>query len=145
MSDSAKSFFKRLVVTTLAVFVAEKVLEGIHARSFGGLLAASILLGLFNAFLRPVMMLLALPLLIFTLGLFTLIINACLLYLVGMLLSPDYFVVSSFGAAFLGGLIISLVSFAANMIIGREKPKPGAAAETKKPIDSGGSGPVIDV
>jgi uncharacterized membrane protein YvlD (DUF360 family) len=62
-------------------------------------------------------MLLALPLLIFTLGLFTLVINALLLYFVGVLMAP-HFQVDSFGFAFLGALIISVVSILLNIVTG---------------------------
>ena len=78
---------------------------------------ASLVLGILNAFIRPILMLLALPLLIFTLGLFTLVINALLLYFVGVLLAP-HFQVDSFGFAFLGALIISIVSIALNILTG---------------------------
>jgi putative membrane protein len=86
-----------------------------------------------------------LPLLIFTLGLFTLVINALLLYLVGALLQP-HFQVDSFGYAFLGAIIISVISVALNVLTGnarvsvqRRPPNP----PNDKP--GGGDGPVIDV
>jgi putative membrane protein len=90
-------------------------------------------------------MLVALPLLIFTLGLFTLVINALLLYFVGFLLKPNFYV-DSFGYAFLGALIISIVSIALNVLTGggrisiqRQRPPP--------PKNSGDDDdkPVIDV
>ncbi len=71
-------------------------------------------------------MLLALPLLIFTLGLFTLVINALLLYFVGVLMGP-YFQVDSFGFAFLGALIISIVSIALNVLTGGRAASPSTA------------------
>ena len=91
------------------------------------------------------MVILALPLLIFTLGLFILVINALLLYWVGHLLKPD-FAVDSFGSAFWGSLIISIVSLVLNSLTksgdttiqfhqGKPPPRP--------PKDDGG--PIIDV
>jgi len=108
------------------------------------LLVVSFLLGILNAFVRPVLMLIALPLLIFTLGLFTLVINALLLCFLAKLL--PFFHVDSFGYAFLGALIISVISIALNVLTGnarvsvQRRPPPGPP---KNP--GGGDGPVIDV
>ena len=82
-------FSQAWLINTLAVLVAVYIVPGIHFSKDSGLLApfiASLVLGILNAFIRPILMLLALPLLIFTLGLFTLVINALLLYFVGVLL-----------------------------------------------------------
>ena len=139
-------FMKSWVINTLAVLVAVEILRGrIHCERNTDLLLASLLLGILNAFVRPILMLIALPLLIFTLGLFTLVINALLLYFVGFLLKPNFYV-DSFGYAFLGALIISIISLALNFMTGgarvtlqqRRPPSP------KKP---GGDDdkPVIDV
>ena len=78
---------------------------------------ASLLLGILNAFVRPILMFFALPLLIFTLGLFTFVINALLLYLCRRAAGP-HFHVDSFGYAFLGALIISIVSVTLNILTG---------------------------
>jgi putative membrane protein len=111
-------FLQNWVINTLAVLVAVAILRG-HIRygTPADLLVASLLLGILNAFARPILMLLALPLLIFTLGLFTLVINALLLYFVGVLMGPA-FEVDSFGFAFLGAIIISVVSIALNIFTG---------------------------
>jgi putative membrane protein len=91
-------------------------------------------------------MLLALPLLIFTLGLFTLVINALLLYFVGFLLNPSFYV-DSFGYAFLGALIISIVSIALNVLTGgsrvtvRHQRRPPPPKNSSDDDDK----PVIDV
>ncbi len=145
MSSRTTSFFQRWAVNTLGVLVAANVVTGIHYDSFLGLILASLLLGVLNAFVRPIMIVLALPLLIFTLGLFILVINALLLYFVGSLLKT--FHVDSFSSAFIGALIISLVSLVVNWLLGtsdtrirvtRRGPPPGNPPP-------GGSGPVIDV
>jgi len=100
------------------VAVAAAVLRGhITYENWQYLLLASLLLGLLNAFVRPILILLALPLLIFTLGLFTLVINMLLLYFVGVLMAP-HFQVDGFGFAFLGALIISIVSILLNIATG---------------------------
>ena len=102
MPPALKSFLQRWLITTLAVLAAAHIVRGIDYDDVAGLFIASLLLGALNAFVRPVMMALALPLLILTLGLFTLVINGVLLYFVGSLVKS--FHVASFGAAFWGGL-----------------------------------------
>ena len=141
-------FLQSWVINTLAVLVAVEVVPGIHFNN-GSLLTpfiAALVLGILNAFIRPILMLLTLPLLIFTLGLFTLVINAVLLRFVGWLLAP-YFQVDTFWEAFLGALVISIVSIALNILTGaggtrvtvHRRPRP-----PEGPRDDG-NGPVIDV
>jgi putative membrane protein len=139
-------FLQSWLINTLAVALAALILRGhIHCESNGVLVLAALLLGILNAFVRPILMLIALPLLIFTLGLFTLVINALLLYFVGFLLKPNFYV-DSFGYAFLGALIISSMSIALNVLTGsarftvqhRRPPPP------KRPGDDDDK-PVIDV
>jgi len=111
-------FLGNWAINTLAVAVAWAVLRGhITYQHWSDLLIATFLLGLLNAFVRPILMFLTLPLVFFTLGLFTLVINALLLYFVGYIMRP-YFQVDSFGFAFLGALIISVVSIALHIITG---------------------------
>ena len=80
MPAALKSFLQRWLINAVAVMVAANLIKGIEYQTLGGLLVASLLLGIFNALLRPLLVLLSLPLVIFTLGLFTLVINALLLY-----------------------------------------------------------------
>lgn len=96
------------MVTTLAVLAAAQ-LPGIRATSLFSLVAASLLLGVINALVRPVLLLLSLPLILVTLGFFILVINALMLRLVALFVPGFY--VDSFGSAFLGAIIISLVSW----------------------------------
>ena len=104
------------------------------------------MLGILNAFIRPILMLLALPLLIFTLGLFTLVINALLLYFVGDRCSRLHFQVDSFGSAFLGALIISIVSIALNILTGVGNTRVTFQRQQRPPPKSDDDdGPVIDV
>jgi putative membrane protein len=151
MSSGSKSFFQRWLITTLAVLVAAHIVGGIRYDSAVALIVASLLLGILNAFVRPILMLLTLPILIFTLGLFTLVINAVLLYLVGYIKG---FHVETFGAAFWGALIISLFSFVVNALVGngrsnvRFQVRTSSHRQTPPRQDKGpgpGSGPVIDV
>ncbi|MEO6034693.1 MAG: phage holin family protein [Verrucomicrobiota bacterium] len=150
-----KSFFQRWIINTLAVLVAAWLLNGIsyswtslHLGQFRaaiptGLLFAALLLGILNAFLRPILLLLSLPLLIFTLGLFTFVINAIILLFVSWLLKP-HFVVEGFGTAFLAALIISIVSLILNSLTGTGKSPVTVQKKSSQPPDDGG-GPVIDV
>ena len=140
-------FLQSWIINTAAVLVAAAVLPN-HI-SYNGkltnLLAASLLLGILNAFVRPILMLIALPLLIFTLGLFMLVINMLLLYFVGFLMKPNFYV-DSFGYAFLGALIISVVSMLLNVLTGNSTVsvnRRGPPGPPKPP--GGGDGPVIDV
>ena len=128
-------FLGNWVINTLAVLVAVHDSPRHIIYGDNGLLPpiiTALVLGILNAFVRPILMLIALPLLIFTLGLFTLVINALLLYFVGVLLAP-HFQVDSFGSAFLGALIISIVSIALNVLTGMTAPaSPFNAARPRR-------------
>jgi putative membrane protein len=138
-------FLGSWIINTLAVVVAAILLRGhIRYEKPADLIIASLLLGILNAFVRPILMLLALPLLIFTLGLFTLVINALLLYFVGVLMGP-HFQVDSFGFAFLGAIIISIVSIALNALMGMGNARVTFQHRTRPPKSNKDDGPVIDV
>ena len=141
-----KKFIKSWAINTLAVLVAVYMVPGIHFKddSLWTPFVTSLVLGILNAFIRPILMLLALPLLIFTLGLFTLVINALLLYFVSFLLG-NHFAVDSFGAAFLGALVISIVSLLLNLITGGSRARVRVQHRRRPPDSDGGGGPVIDI
>jgi putative membrane protein len=139
-------FLKSWAINILAVLVAVGLLHGhITYQRWNDLFIASLLLGILNAFVRPILMLIALPLLIFTLGLFTFVINALLLYFVGALLTP-HFHVDTFGYSFAGAFIISVISIALNVLTGnaranikiQRRPPP-------RKSDDDDDKPVIDV
>jgi putative membrane protein len=145
---AVKDFLKRWLISTVAVLVAAKIIPGIHYDRWDDLLIASLLLGILNSVLRPLLLLLSLPLLIFTLGLFTLVINAGLLYLVHLLLPG--FHVDGFWSAFFGALIISVITLFLNTVTGSGQTRVqfhrGRRPPPRPPNDEGpGSGPVIDV
>ena len=145
MNTEFKTFFQRWIINTVAVLVAGWLVTGINYERTADLFLASLLLGVLNAFLRPLMLLLSLPLLIFSLGLFTLVINAGLLYLVGMMLKPS-FRVDSFWSAFWGALIISFVSIVLNVVTGVSRVQVDRKkSDTNRNDPPGGNGPVIDV
>ncbi len=138
------SFLKRWLITTVAVWVAANVVHGISYTS-SGLLLAALVLGLLNAFVRPVVVVLSLPFLIVTMGLFMLVINALLLWSVGSFLKN--FHVNGFWPAFWGALIISLISMLLNFLTktGSDgvEVRVGKSSGRRLPKDDGG--PVIDV
>jgi putative membrane protein len=139
-------FLQSWIINTVAVLLAVIILRNhiSYGDQTANLLVASFLLGILNAFVRPILMLIALPLLIFTLGLFTLVINALLLCLLSLLL--PFFHVDSFGYAFLGAIIIGVISIALNILTGNPQVKVQRRRPPGPPDDSsGGNGPVIDV
>ncbi len=150
MPPQAKIFFQRWVIDTLAVLVAANVVTDIDYDNVPSLLAASLLLGILNAVVKPILLLLSLPLLLLSLGLFTLVINGCLLYLVGAMMKS--FQVNSFAAAFWGALVISLISMILNTALGvgatKVRVQKGGVAKRNDSSGDGhgnGNGPVIDV
>ena len=104
------AFVLRWIGITIAVFVAERILPGIRCDGWGALLGASLLLGIINAFVRPVLLLLSLPFIIVTMGLFIFVVSALLLMLVSAVIPS--FHVDGFWNAFFGAILISLVNWA---------------------------------
>jgi putative membrane protein len=112
----------RWLITAVALGVAVAVVPGIRVESDRAWLtvaAMAIILGLVNAFVRPLLKLLSCPLILLTLGLFLLVINAVSLWLAAKAAGPlgVPFYVDGFWPAFLGGLIISVVSFILSMFL----------------------------
>jgi len=139
-----KRFIQSWLINTLAVLVAAYLVPGIHYQRPLDLCVASLLLGILNSVLRPILMVLALPLLLFTLGLFLFVINALVLYFVAGLLRPHFYV-DSFWAAFLGALIISFVSLILNSVTGTGASRVRIERHRRPPPSGRGSGPVIDI
>lgn len=104
-----RAFLIRWVVITISVYIATKLISGIHADSAGALIGASLLLGIINAFVRPILLLLSAPFILVTMGVFIFVINALLLRFVSWLIPP--FHVEGFWNAFFGAIIISIVSW----------------------------------
>ena len=102
------------ILNAFALFFVMKLVPGIQIDRFSDLLVATLVLGLLNAFLRPIILLFTLPVTILTLGLFTLVINGAMFYLAAHLV--DGFRVTGFGTAFIAALLFSLFSFTLNMI-----------------------------
>ena len=119
-----RSLFIRWVINALALYVAVNVVPGIHfTKGPGALLIVAAVFGIVNSALRPVLTVLTWPLVVLTLGLFTFVINALLL-LVTAWLSSQFdlgLAVDGFGAAFVGGLLIGIVSVVLSIFVGESK------------------------
>lgn len=108
-------FLLRWSMNLLALVIAASLINGIRIQSIGmGILAAGIL-GVVNAVIRPVVLVLTLPINLLTLGLFTLVINAAMLKLVSALVPG--LVIDSFTSAFFGALIVSCISWLLNIFV----------------------------
>ena len=113
-------FLVRLLISAAALWAATEIVPGVHYRGdFVYLLLVALLFGLMNALVRPVLLLLSCPVLILTLGLFTLVINAFVLWLTSALAGKLSlgFHVDGFWAAFLGALVVSIVSFLLSVFV----------------------------
>lgn len=109
----------RWLVITVAILLASTIVPGIRVDTLTTAIIAAAVLGIINVFLRPVLVVLTLPLTILTLGIFTFVLNALLLLLVAHIV-PE-FKINGFFSAFLGALIISIVSWIANRFINKPK------------------------
>ncbi len=104
-----RHFLFRWAITTIAVMVAASMIHGIRYDSVPSLVGAALLLGILNAFLRPILLILMAPLIILTLGLFIFVVNGVLLLIVNDLVHG--FHVDHFSSAFWGAILISIVSW----------------------------------
>jgi putative membrane protein len=109
-------FILRTLITGLGIWLAAYLVHGVSATSTEALIWAAIALGLINAFVRPVLVLLTLPFTIVTLGLFLLFLNAAMLNLAGWFV--DGFEVVGFWSAVFGAVVVSLVSGLCSNFIG---------------------------
>jgi putative membrane protein len=109
-------FFLRAAVAALGLWLASEWVDGLSFDSGGTVILAAVLLGIVNALVRPLAILLTLPLTIVTLGLFLLVLNALMLGLVAAML--DGFQVVSFWDAFWGAIIVSVVSWLGSALLG---------------------------
>lgn len=108
-----KLFF-RWFIGAAAIMAVGKFVPGIHIASFWAALLTAIVLGIFNAVLRPILIILTLPVTILTLGLFTLVINAGIFLFASTIVKG--FTVDSFGAAFVGSLLLWLINWGISVI-----------------------------
>lgn len=109
-------FLLRAAITALGLWVASEVFTGLHFQSPSKLVVAAIVLGIVNAFVRPLAFILTLPLTVLSLGFFLLVLNAAMVGLVAWVVPG--FEISGFWTAVGAALIVSLVSWAASSAIG---------------------------
>lgn len=109
-------FFAKTVATALAVLVAAYILKGIQVDNTGTALIVALVLGLLNSFVKPILIILTIPITIFTLGLFLLVINIIIVKIAANLVSG--FAVDGWVAALLFSLVVSFVSSIIEAIIG---------------------------
>jgi putative membrane protein len=109
-------FLVRTLVTAFAFWVAEMLIDGISFSGPVNMVIAAIVFGIVNALIRPVVALLSLPLTVITLGFFTLVVNAIMFAITAGLMPGMR--VSGFWAAFLGAIIVWLVSWAISRAVG---------------------------
>jgi putative membrane protein len=108
-------FLLRVVVNALAIMLAASILPGISVDGMVPALAAAVLLGLVNAFVRPVLLILTLPITLVTLGLFLFVLNGLCFWLVASVVKG--FHVAGFGSAMLGALVVSAVSWIVTALV----------------------------
>lgn len=106
----------RWIISALGVLFISYLFDGIQVDGVGWAFITALFLGIFNALIRPVLLVLTLPINVLTLGLFTLVINGLMLWLTGKLLAG--FAVHGFWSAIGGALVLSLISMAASGLIG---------------------------
>jgi putative membrane protein len=111
-----EGFVLRWLANGVAIYLTTRIVPGISVPDFLGALLAALVLGIVNAVIRPVVLLLTLPLNILTLGLFTLLVNTLMLYLVAAI-TPLH--IAGFWPAFLGALVISAISVILTRILPR--------------------------
>lgn len=109
-------FILRAAIAAVGLWIATEWIQGLYIDTPMTLVVAAVLLGIVNAFIRPLLILLTLPFTVVTLGLFLLVVNAAMLALVAWLLPGMH--VAGFWAAFWGALVVSIVSWIGSMVFG---------------------------
>ncbi len=111
-----KGFVFRLLITALGLWAATTIVPGVTIHGVGTLILAALLLGLVNAIIRPIILILTLPLTLITLGLFIFVVNGISLSLVAWLLAG--FTLSGLGAAMLGSIVVGITGWLASTFVG---------------------------
>jgi putative membrane protein len=105
----------RWLLSAMAIIITAKIIPGIQVASFWSSLWIALILGLINAIIRPLLILITLPINIFTLGLFTLVINGLLVLLASSIIKG--FTVSGFWTAVLFSIVLSIISYFLNKFL----------------------------
>jgi putative membrane protein len=127
MFDHLTPFLLHLVITAVSLWLASLLFKGLKFQNTGSLIISALLLGVANALVKPLLIVLTFPLTLVTFGLFILVINALMILLVAWLVKG--FKVSGFWTAFFASIFISLLSVAMGAFVGQGDP----ASEIRMP------------
>ena len=108
-------FLEHLMLSAALLLLVSNLVRGVHVQGWGSALIGALVLGFVNAVVRPLMVLLTLPFTILTFGLFPLVVNALMLWLMAALVPGIR--VQSFGSALLGSLVLTLLNLAVELLI----------------------------
>ena len=108
-------FLEHLILTAALLLLVSNLVRGVHVQGWGSALVGALVLGFVNAVVRPLMVLLTLPFTILTFGLFLLVVNALMLWLMAALVPGIR--VQGFGSALLGSLVLTLLNLAVELLI----------------------------
>lgn len=112
----------RIAINALALWVAAGIIGGITLeQGFWKILLAAVILGIVNAVLKPVLVILSIPFIVVTLGIALIVVNAVMLIITDAL--TDALEIENFGSAVLGAIVISVVSWTAARLLGDDKPR----------------------
>ena len=112
-----KHFFLTWLGTAAALLITTEIVPGFIVKTFGAALIAAIVIGLVNAVIRPILMILTFPITLVTLGLFTFVINALSLWLASGITPGSGFQINGFIPALLGSIVLSIVSSIINKLV----------------------------
>lgn len=130
----------RWIINALVLLAITYLLPGFTVASFGWALIVALFLGIVNAIIRPILLILTLPITILTLGVFALVINALMILLVSFLLAG--FQVDTFTTAFIAALILWVASWFTNAIV--RSSREHSHATWRKPPSQPGQPPIIE-
>ncbi len=112
-----KHFLLTWLGTSVALLVTSKIVPGFLLKGFVAALIAALVIGLVNATIRPILRILAFPITLLTFGLFTFVINALTLWLASVLIRSYGFEIKGFLPAFLGSIVLAIVSSVINYFL----------------------------
>jgi len=113
-------FIIRLLINAIALWAISALnIAGVHANGWQALLIGAVVLGIVNAIIKPILIVISCPLEVLTLGLFTLIINA-LIFFFGLKLVPGW-VIPNFWSAFLASIVMTIISWILSLILGENR------------------------
>lgn len=112
-----QGFLLRWLFNAIAIYLTTRIIQGVQLPDFTAAILAALILGIVNAFIRPVVLLFTLPINLLTLGLFTLIVNTFMLYIVAAVVPS--FMITGFVSAVVGALLIAIISTLLSHIFAR--------------------------